>query len=278
MDNSKFEKEIQEKLQNREIQPSASAWERLSHQLDKQEKKKKKGWFLYIGYAASIAVIISLVFLLKGNGTNITVAPENTIVTKDVKTPEIDKKNFKEVKTDDGAIVKNETLKEVEEKQPVLKKKTFKKQIPATRDESVIAKKTTPKEVIIPKKKIDIKTVVKEDIVVAENKPLTKKLKKDPEFKKPEGVISVNSDALLYAVTHSKEELRGYYKKYKISRAKVLRTIEKELKKSNLTIDPTIILAEVERDVNEESFQNNFYRLIKKRVSDVATAIANRNN
>ena len=38
------------------------------------------------------------------------------------------------------------------------------------------------------------------------------------------------------------------------------------------------ILAEVEREVNEESFQNNFYQFIKKRVSDIAVAFANRNN
>lgn len=279
MDMNKFEKEIQEKLHSRKIQPSASAWERLSSQLDAKEMKKKRGWFLYIGYAASIAIIISIVLFLKDNGANETAIPENTIVTKEVKVPEIDKKQFKDATETNEVIVTNEIPKKVEKKkEPILRKKPFKKQMSVTKDESVIAKKEAPKKVVIPKKKIDIKTVVKEETAIATSKPLTKKLKKEPKFKKPEGTISVSSDALLYAVTHSKEEIRGYYKKYKISRADVLKTIEKELKKTKLKIDPNTILAEVERDVNEESFKNNFYRLIKKRVSDVATAIANRNN
>ena len=76
----------------------------------------------------------------------------------------------------------------------------------------------------------------------------------------------------------TKEEIKAYYKKYKIDRADVLLAIKKELKESNIKVDPQTILAEVERDVSEENFQNNFYQFIKKRVSSVATAIANRNN
>ena len=62
-----LDRDIREKLQGREIQPSASAWERLSSQLDDAQRKRKKGWFLFMGYAASILLIVSLfLFLNKG--------------------------------------------------------------------------------------------------------------------------------------------------------------------------------------------------------------------
>jgi len=60
MEANKFEQEIQQKFNQRKIQPSDSAWERLSDKLDAEGQQKKKGWLLYIGYAASIALIISL--------------------------------------------------------------------------------------------------------------------------------------------------------------------------------------------------------------------------
>ncbi|WP_341221634.1 hypothetical protein [Polaribacter atrinae] len=63
MKTNKLDHSIKEKLQNRTINPSASAWERLSVQLDEQPKQKKKGWFFYVGAAASILLLISIGFL-----------------------------------------------------------------------------------------------------------------------------------------------------------------------------------------------------------------------
>ncbi|MFT5212416.1 MAG: hypothetical protein ACI9WV_000119, partial [Patiriisocius sp.] len=54
MKKDKLDNNVKEKFGQREIAPSASAWERLSAQLDEQPKQKKKGWFFYAGYAASI--------------------------------------------------------------------------------------------------------------------------------------------------------------------------------------------------------------------------------
>ena len=38
---NKLDTNIQKKLENRTLQPSVSAWERLSNELDVQKKKKK---------------------------------------------------------------------------------------------------------------------------------------------------------------------------------------------------------------------------------------------
>lgn len=291
MEANKFEKEIQQKLNQRKIQPSDSAWERLSDKLDSEGQQKKKGWLLYIGYAASIALIISLFFL--GN-TDETETPENTIVQQEITVPKIDKKlnQIKELvitkdvftSTSPSRILEN-TVKSDEKKKPsILKKKElFKNPNLLKTDQSVIAQKpkTNIENTIDPNidKTINFKETVENGSAIVNNKLENQnKLIDSSKFSISKTSISVDSDALLFAVTHSKEEIRGYYKKYRISQAKVLKTIQDELNKNNLKIDPSTILAEVEREVNEESFQNNFYQFIKKRVSDVAVAIANRNN
>ncbi|WP_373940640.1 hypothetical protein OEG92_10220 [Polaribacter sejongensis] len=57
METNNIDKNIKEKLDNRTINPSASAWERLSAQLDEQPKQKKKGWFFYVGASSKYFII-----------------------------------------------------------------------------------------------------------------------------------------------------------------------------------------------------------------------------
>ena len=290
MEANKFEQEIQQKFNQRKIRPSDSAWERLSDKLDAEGQQKKKGWLLYIGYAASIALIISLFFL--GN-TDETETPENTIVLQEITVPKIDKKlnQLKEpvitkevfTLTSSSKIVENKAKSEEKKKPSIIKKKElFKNQNLLKTDKSVIAQKpkTNFENTIDPNidKTINFKETVENGSAIFNNKLENQNKLIDSSKFISKTSISVDSDALLFAVTHSKEEIRGYYKKYRISQAKVLKTIQDELNKNNLKINPSTILAEVEREVNEESFQNNFYQFIKKRVSDVAVAIANRNN
>ena len=85
-------------------------------------------------------------------------------------------------------------------------------------------------------------------------------------------------DDLLYAVTHSPKEVKAYYAKYNVNRDDVLRTIKSELKKLNIKVNLNLILAEVERNIIEDDFQNNFMKSIKRKVSDFAIALASRND
>ena len=45
MKTNKLDNNIREKFANRTLEPSVSAWERLSSQLDEQPQQKKRGWF-----------------------------------------------------------------------------------------------------------------------------------------------------------------------------------------------------------------------------------------
>lgn len=63
-----------------------------------------------------------------------------------------------------------------------------------------------------------------------------------------------------------------------MDRDALLNTIKLELKKSNLKVNPNSILAEVERTIDDDDFQNNFLKSLKSKVSDIASAIASRND
>jgi NhaP-type Na+/H+ and K+/H+ antiporter len=94
----------------------------------------------------------------------------------------------------------------------------------------------------------------------------------------PNSRIKINSDDLLYAVSHNKEDVKTYYAKYNLKKEDILRTIKSELKKSNIKINPETILAEVERTIDDDDFQNNFMKSLKNKISDIATVIASRND
>lgn len=268
MKTNKLDNHIKKKLQNRTFEPSVSAWERLSIQLDEQSKQKKRGWFFYLSAAASILLLVSIGFkLLSSDKEEIKI--NDIIVHTKIDTNEIDQKIeqfFNEVPIE-KAMVK---VYELEKKQVKIKnnkniiptKKKFKKPmttagISSKNNKTIIAKLDEHKNEHPTKVKI-----IKENI-----------FKQDPNSK-----IKINSDDLLFAVTHSSKEVKAYYAKHNLTREDVIKTIKSELQKKNININPNTILAEVERTIGEEDFENNFLKSIKRRVSNFATVLASRND
>lgn len=81
---NKLENQIKEKLNSREIQPSAQAWDRLDAMLTVAEEKKTKPSFGWLYIAASVLVLVSLgMFFFTQNGTQIQ--PQNTVVETEIK-------------------------------------------------------------------------------------------------------------------------------------------------------------------------------------------------
>ena len=276
MKTNKLDHNIKEKFAKRTLEPSASAWERLSVQLDEQPKQKKKGWFFYIGAAASILLLVSIGIQFF-NSEKETILPKDIVVEVPIDTNSIDKKIelfINEIPVEE-AIVENKNIENREKKQD------FNKNIIANKvEQSFISKKTNVitkyKTTIIQNKKNTIIAKVEENknrIPKIEESKKIKYLKQDPNSK-----IKINSDDLLYAVTHSPQEVKTYYAKYKVDRNAILKTIQDQLKESNLKVNPETILAEVERTIDDDDFQNNFMKSLKRRVSDIASAIASRND
>lgn len=87
MEPNNIENQIREKLNSREIQPSAQAWDRLDAMLTVAEgKKTKRSFFSYkfIGIAASVLVFVTL-GLFYFNQKNTTIEPQNTVVETEIK-------------------------------------------------------------------------------------------------------------------------------------------------------------------------------------------------
>lgn len=269
MKTNKLDNSIKEKLANRTFKPSASAWERLSVKLDEKPQQKKIVWFYYIGAAASILLLISFGIQVFSE-TSDEIIPKYEIVIeekdKDLIDAKVDKLNSETSVKE--AIVKTD---KVEEQQNSYKKKILvpKKSLTKTTNNPTMRASFKTNQQIVTQVEEQTKSIIltKEDTIYKES------LKQDPNSR-----IKINSDDLLYAVTHSKEEVKAYYAKYNINRSEVLQSIQNQLNKSKLKIDANRILAEVEKDIDEDDFQNNFMRSLKKRVSDIAFAIASRNN
>lgn len=265
MQTNNIDKHIASKLKDRALKPSSSAWERLNVQLDNEQRKKKKKGMLYLGYVASIAILISFgVFYQVANGSeNVT----NTIIVEtSLDTVKIKKVNLEDVLLTEEAIVKTLHLKNKNNYKTAKNsgfknhKETKKEKIASLINESIKITET-----------LKIKTLR----VANEN---TSSLNIDAQKKQVLiSRVKVSSDDLLFAVTHSSQEIKEYYAKYKVKRKEVLETIEKELMKSNLKINPETILAEVEYDLEEADFKQNFMRKFKLKLSDVIVAIADRN-
>lgn len=84
MEPNKLENQINEKLNSREIQPSAQAWDRLDAMLSVAEEKKTRKPFGFLFIAASITVLLTVgLFFFTQNGTEIQ--PENEVVTTETK-------------------------------------------------------------------------------------------------------------------------------------------------------------------------------------------------
>lgn len=256
MSSNNIDKHIAEKLKNRELKPSNSAWERLETRLDNQEATKKRNWFLYIGYAAGLALLISFVALYF-TGSDSKTLIEEVIVNTSIDTLKINNKGIEKfIKNTDEAVVEFEEKKQ--EKQLHNKKETI-----------------TETKTSILKEEIAFKNIQKEELSKGEVVELNKSVKQ----KKKNSIsrVKVNSDDLLFSVTHTPNEVKEYYAKHKLKREDVLKAIEDELKESNLKIDPSIILAEVERTIDDEEFKGDFMQKLKSRISDIAVAIVDRN-
>lgn len=266
METNKMDKNIREKLQERTFMPSNSAWERLSVQLDEQPAQKRKGWFFYISIAASILLLVSLGIQLLSNDQE-EIQPNHKVVKSPIDKIEINRnidKLVNEIPVEE-AIVKTD---KIEEKITVKKSDVIAKKIAIPKKNKITAS-FKEEQVVAKVKKENIKSAIPAEI---EESKITI-LKRDPNSR-----IKINSDDLLYAVTHSSTEVKEYYAKHNLTRDDVLKTIKSELQKSNIKINPNTILAEVERNIGEEDFQNNFMKTLKNKISNIATVIASRND
>jgi len=288
METNNIDKIVSDSLESRTIKPSNSSWERLSNQLDIAQEKKRKNWFLYVGYAASVLLVVSVAFFMNTNNGIETIIPEKIVTSPIIDTTKFVKPTLNNAIPTETVIVKNDKAEDdksqkntiLKKKKPQIKHAKIIEKNPIVIAENITdIKKETKNPLqqnrIIIDSNLLLKSVDQTETKVAETKVnIPKKGKK--YFQKSS--IKINSDALLYATLNPDKDINDYYKKYNIDRNDVLKKIQKEINKTNLKIDAATLLTSVEKTIDEDTFKKSFMQVVKGKITGLATAIANRNN
>lgn len=142
MEPNKLDNQIKEKLNAREIQPSAQAWDRLDVMLTVSEEKKPKkgyGWFFV---AASTILFLGLGFFIFNSNETQEINNSTPIVTtinEEIDTTETNKINEISVRNVKSLLVQNE----INNSQPTRNKKSVETS-KGIKEESVSEEKITP--------------------------------------------------------------------------------------------------------------------------------------
>ena len=180
METNNIDKIVSDSLESRTIKPSNSSWERLSNQLDIAQEKKRKNWFLYVGYAASVLLVVSVAFFMNTNNGIETIIPEKIVTSPIIDTTKFVKPTLNNTIPTETVIVKNDKAED---------------------DKS-------QKNTILKKKKPQIKhakIIEKNPIVIAENITDIKKETKNPL---QQNRIIIDSNLLLKSVDQQKRKLQ----------------------------------------------------------------------
>lgn len=112
---SKIENQIKDKLNAREIQPSAPAWDRLDAMLSVAETQKPKRNFTWMYLAAAFLLFFGLGFFLLNTNENVTIENTIPVVTNEVVNEKIEENQLPtEIKfntNEETVLVENNKLK-----------------------------------------------------------------------------------------------------------------------------------------------------------------------
>jgi len=243
---NKFEEHIKKQLQEREIRPSESAWNRISEHLEVTEEPKSKSFFKY-GIAASFIGLL-MVSILYFNRDE-TIADTQTVVTEKPVDP----------------------AEKEQKSQDILKEKALEDQVVATQetDSKIAINSASPKK---PDKVI--KTTVansdKNDKFIA---------KVDIAKKSSDELIDTKIAEIIAQVDLLEKENNTLVTDAEID--VLLRNAEKEVLENriflkNNSVDAMALLADVEDEL-DKSFRDRIFDALKDGFVKVRTAVADRN-
>lgn len=247
---NKFEKHIKKELQEREIQPSANAWNKLSEKLDDDAPQHKKKGYLWYGIAASFIglLIVSILYFNNEDSSNtldvqVVDTTEETIEAK-TSTDIIEEKDIEEV------VVENNPIDEL-----------------PTNDVQLIAKNP------IPELQNQVTFVQKNDISI---ESAIKKIVTPDSFK--EEVINTKVLEIIAAVD-SLEQNNTVLTNAEVD--ELLRNAQEEILRDKLfnqngSVDAMALLTEVEDEL-DQSFRDQIFESLKTGFLKVRTAVADRN-
>jgi ABC-type lipoprotein release transport system permease subunit len=253
MEPNNIENQIKEKLNTREIQPSAQAWDRLDAMLSvAEEKKTKRSAFLslrFIGIAASVLVFITVGAYFYNQEKTTTKPMESVVVNE----------TSKDTLNNNSALDKtkiNEAITPIQKQQPLVQ---IENNLVKSQESKNNATSTNQNEVSINNQKVTAnqKTTAnqKQDVIVAENS------------KKEEVISPKNNEVNLNLSEQPKQTAVALNEN----------TVKKELPTiTKVKVDANSLLSQVDGEL-ELTFREKVLKKVTKNYKEVKVALANRN-
>ena len=258
----KYEEQLKDKLEQRTIQPSSNAWQKLNDKLDANQSKKNNKGFWYLGIAASIVGILLITNVFFNNDNTSIVEPTivdtkktdselNNINTKDKNVTEDIEPPFNEPEVLASENNKTETPKKQSTSKSGLEQKINKEQlklIPSKTEETVIAINKTEEQKETNSKKLSFEEQKAKEVVA-----------QIQNMQKIKEVTDAEIDALLNA---AQREI----------------TFKRLYNENTNAIDANALLLSVEDEIEEQSFRTRVFEMLKAGYNEVKTVVAERNN
>ncbi|MCB0456893.1 MAG: hypothetical protein R2776_06605 [Flavobacteriaceae bacterium] len=251
----KFEDNIREKLQERELMPSQEAWTKLSEKLDAQMPQKKSNTFIWVAVAASFVgvLLVSTLFFKKEEATT-QIVKENPVENSE---------NASEIKTQSDLATEeiiNETIEKPIE-MPKVNKEVAK--ISDNKKEERVASEKPSGKMIINKSSEESVASLEMKTETLEEKFITEKVEEVvvavQQIQQENNTVTPGEiDALL---------------------AKAQRDIaNNRILNSNIQkVDAAALLMDVETEL-EQSFRDRVFNMLGEGFNKVRSAVAERNN
>ena len=122
-----FEKQVQQKLSNREIKPGANSWDRLDAMLSVDEKPKKEKGFFWLNIAASFIILASIGYYFYNLNSTIEPTIEESIIV-DVEKKEENTNQKDQITRTEEVLVTNDKIEETSKVSIDLKSSTINNQ------------------------------------------------------------------------------------------------------------------------------------------------------
>ena len=250
----KFEEHIKEKLDQREITPSAGSWDKLNRSLNEAEGEKKKfNW--WIPSVAAVIVLMICGFLF--SDLNKDQGPQ--IVDTKIEEPSEEIENQNEVNETEIASEAKEVQTSEQEKSPKIEDKKIRKTF------------TPAQNAVASSEKEEVKT--SED-----QKPANKSISITSIASRKEEPVLINKEleGMLAEVSESKasgEAITNAEVDSLLARA--ARKISNQNIRTSGKVNPNALLADVEEEVYE-SFKEKVFEMVKTGYQKAAVAVSNK--
>ncbi len=273
----KLEDNIREKLEERELKPSADAWQKLEVKLDKtQPKQKSIGWY-YIA-ASFVGVLIVASFFINNTKPQVNNDLVDTTVKEDVF------KNASENASE--RILNNTTVAEIDSSLPdsnMVETASDKEKTNSAKDAEEKQKLNSVKPVSIPKKKSEVaKKIARTEVVAsASTSEIEKKKQLEEEKSMPseEDILFNNKIDEVVASVKQLQEDNTHVTAAEVEKLldKARRDIQTQRILNSQKVDATALLQDVEWEL-EKSFRDKVFDALGDGFTKIRTAVIERND